>query len=129
MYGSMINDKHSGQGQRRQRHHRMQATNQKHSSSYPRVPSRPSNARPLLSVQSEGSNMKRMAAAPTEAGEAPAPAAPAISEGRRQRKAMEDDNSSDESGGEEVIVRVDSPSMLSFRQSSGTVHSPPPRDK
>jgi hypothetical protein len=32
----------------------------------------------------------------------------------------EDDNSSDESGGEEVIVRVDSPSMLSFRQ---------PRDK
>uniref|UniRef100_A0A0A8YQC8 Uncharacterized protein n=1 Tax=Arundo donax TaxID=35708 RepID=A0A0A8YQC8_ARUDO len=115
MYGSMINDMHSGQGQRRQRHHRMQARNQTHSSSYPRMPSRPSNARPLLSVQSEGSNMKRMAAAPTEAGEAPAPAAPApaTSDGGRRRKAMEDDNSSHESAGEEVIVRVDSPSMLS----------------
>nr|BAF41925.1 Na+/H+ antiporter [Phragmites australis] len=114
MYGSMINDMHSGQGQRRQRH-RMQATNQKHSSSYPRVPSRPSNARPLLSVQSEGSNMKRMAA-PKEAGEAPAPA---TSAGQRRRKAMEANNfSDDESAGEEVIVRVDSPSMLSFRQPS-----------
>ncbi|KAL6623724.1 hypothetical protein ACP70R_033603 [Stipagrostis hirtigluma subsp. patula] len=121
MYGSMINGMQSGQGQR---HHGMQATNQKHSSSYPRVPSRPSNTRPLLSVQSEGSNLRKpMAAAPTEAP------APATTAGRRRRKAMEDDNSSDESAGEEVIVRVDSPSMLSFHQSSGAVHSPSPLDK
>jgi len=31
-----------------------------HSSSYPRVPSRATDARPFLSVQSEGQNMNRM---------------------------------------------------------------------
>lgn len=87
--------------------------NQKQSSSYPRVPSRSSNARPLLSVQSEGSNlMSRKAPAL-----APAPAPAAGASRQRQRKAIEDDKSSDESAGEEeVIVRVDSPSMLSFTQ-------------
>ncbi|KAL6847481.1 hypothetical protein ACP4OV_023334 [Aristida adscensionis] len=122
MYGSTINVMHSG---RRQRQHRVQATEQKHSSSYPRVPSRPSNTRPLLSVKSEGSSMKRppMAAAPAEAP------APAMAAGRRRQ---EDDDSSDESGGEEVIVRIDSPSMLSFRQSSGAgagAGEPSPLDK
>ncbi|GJN35653.1 hypothetical protein PR202_gb24448 [Eleusine coracana subsp. coracana] len=127
MYGSMMDDMlHPSQGQRRQRNRRVQATNPRHSSSYPRVPSRQTNTRPLLSVQSEGSNMKRMAA-PKEAGEAATPAPPAPA-GQRRSKAMEDDNSSDESAGEEVIVRVDSPSMLSFRRSSSAVQSPPPRD-
>nr|ADK60916.1 plasma membrane Na+/H+ transporter [Distichlis spicata] len=122
MYGSMMDDMHPGQGQRRQRHRRIQVTNPRHSSSYPRVPSKQSNTRPLLSVQSEGSNMKRL-----EAGEA-APPAPLVTQ-RRPPQAMEDDNSSEESAGEEVIVRVDSPSMLSFRQSSGAaVRSPPPRE-
>ncbi|CAM0147134.1 unnamed protein product [Urochloa decumbens] len=120
MYGSMVNLT-SGQhhGHRRQKIHRTPMANQKHSSSYPRVP-RPSNTRPLLSVQSEGSNMKRLAA-PKDAT-----AAPATSGGQQQRKAMQDDNSSDESGGEEVIVRVESPSMLSFRQSAAADRSPPP---
>nr|AGB06353.1 plasmalemma Na+/H+ antiporter [Indosasa sinica] len=118
MYGSMpqINDMYSTtQSQRRQRLHRMQA-NQKHSSSYPGVPSRSSNARTLPCVKSEGSNMvdRRVAPAP------PVPVTAAAAGRRRRRKAIEeDDNSSDESAGEEeVIVRVDSPSMLSFCQSS-----------
>ncbi|KAF8655896.1 hypothetical protein HU200_060850 [Digitaria exilis] len=120
MYGSMVNL--TGQGHRRQRPPRLPAAKQRHSSSYPRVPSRPSNTRPLLFVQSEGSNMKRMA------GEAAAAApTPATSAGQqRPRTVTQDDNSSDDSAGEEVIVRVDSPSMLSFRQSSAAVDSPPP---
>lgn len=112
MYGSMINVMDAGQKFRRGG---LQASqkNQKQSSSYPRVPSRSSNARPLLSVQSEGSNlMSRKAPAL-----APAPAPAAGASRQRQRKAIEDDKSSDESAGEEeVIVRVDSPSMLSFTQ-------------
>lgn len=122
MYGSMVSLTSGQQGHRRQKPHGMPAASHRHSSSYPRVPSRPSNTRPLLYVQSEGSNMKRVAA--TAAGDDDAPAAPATSAGKQQqqRKAAaqggEDDNSSDDSGsgGEEVIVRVDSPSMLSFRQ-------------
>ncbi|CAN6339204.1 unnamed protein product [Urochloa humidicola] len=129
MYGSMVNLT-SGQhhGHRRQKTHRTPVANQKHSSSYPRVP-RPSNTRPLLSVQSEGSNMKRLAAPKdATAGEATTAApAPATSGGQQQRKAMQDDNSSDDSGGEEVIVRVDSPSMLSFRQSAASDRPPPPQ--
>jgi hypothetical protein len=109
MYGSMVSLSSGQQGHRRQRRHRVQATttNQKHSSSYPRMPSK---ERPLLSVQSEGSNMRRVAALPLRDAAATA---------QRRRKAMhlqEEDNSSDDSTGEQVIVRVDSPSMLSFRQ-------------
>ncbi|KAG2631030.1 hypothetical protein PVAP13_3KG576900 [Panicum virgatum] len=119
MYGSMVSP--SGQGHRRHRLRGMPVANKRHSSSYPRVPSRPPNARHLLSVQSEGSNMKRMAA-PKDAGQAnPAPA----TADQQQQKAMQDDNWSDDSAGEEVIVRVDSPSMLSFRQSAAGVGSPP----
>jgi hypothetical protein len=114
---SQMDDMQSGQREGQQRQRPMQqAKNPRHSSSYPRVPALPSTTRPLLSVQSEGSNMKRMGD-PKQAGDTAAPEAGQ----RRSNKALEeDDNSSDESGGEEVIVRVDSPSMLSFRQ---------PRDK
>ncbi|OEL26077.1 Sodium/hydrogen exchanger 7 [Dichanthelium oligosanthes] len=52
MYGSMVSLS-SGQGHRRQCHHPVRATNQKPSSSYPELALRPSNTRPLLSVQSE----------------------------------------------------------------------------
>lgn len=123
---SMINDMYSTQSQRRQRLHRMQA-NQKHSSSYPGVPSRPSNARTLPCVKSEGSNMVNGRVAPAP----PVPVTAAAAGRRRRRKAMEeDDNSSDESAGEEeVIIRVDSPSMLSFCQSSGAVDSPQAQGK
>jgi len=120
MYGSMVSP--SGQGHQRHRLRGMPVANKRHSSSYPRVPSRPPNARHLLSVQSEGSNMKRMAA-PKDAGQANP--APATSADQQQQKAMQDDNWSDDSAGEEVIVRVDSPSMLSFRQSAAGVGWPP----
>uniref|UniRef100_A0A0D9Y1X9 Cyclic nucleotide-binding domain-containing protein n=1 Tax=Leersia perrieri TaxID=77586 RepID=A0A0D9Y1X9_9ORYZ len=120
MYGSMINDMQPGQGQRRQRHrHTKASSNKGHSSSYPRVPSRSSNTqRPLLSVQSEGANMRTA----RQAAAAEASTTAAAGRRRRQRKAIEEgeDNSSDESTGEEIIVRVDSPSMLTFRQPSGS---------
>jgi len=127
MYGSMVSPSgQGGQGHRRHRPRGMPVANKRHSSSYPRVPSRPPNARHLLSVQSEGSNMKRMAA-PKDTGEATTTApAPATSADQQQQKVMQDDDSSDDSAGEEVIVRVDSPSMLSFHQSTAGVRSPPP---
>nr|QOI16611.1 Na+/H+ antiporter [Zea mays] len=134
MYGGSVVSLSSGQqGHRRQRpRHRVQAattmTNQKkHSSSYPRMPSI-SKERHLLSVQSEGSNMKRVAALPEVDATAPAPAGAAQGQ-RRQREAMnlqEEYNSSEDSAGEEVIVRVDSPSMLSFRESTAV---PPPQEQ
>uniref|UniRef100_A0A0E0BVT5 Cyclic nucleotide-binding domain-containing protein n=1 Tax=Oryza glumipatula TaxID=40148 RepID=A0A0E0BVT5_9ORYZ len=122
MYGSMINDMKSGQGQgqRRQRHrHTKASSNKAHSSSYPRVPSRSSNTqRPLLSVQSEGANMTTARQAAAAGASLPPEPEEAGRRRRRQRKAIEEDedNSSDESAGEEVIVRVDSPSMLTFRR-------------
>nr|BAK23260.1 Na+/H+ antiporter [Puccinellia tenuiflora] len=121
MYGSMMDDEmHTAQP--RPRPDRVEA-NQKHSSSYPKVPSRPlSNTRPLLSVRSEGSNMMKRKSAPAPA---PAPAHapalapfPALAAGRHHRAITEDGNLSDESTGEEVIVRVDSPSMLAFQPPS-----------
>jgi hypothetical protein len=103
--------------QRRPRRDRVEA-NQKHSASYPKVPSRPSSStRPLLSVQSEGSNLMNKKSAPAPAAPVLAPFPP-LAAGRHRRVIAEDDNSSDESAGEEVIVRVDSPSMLSFQPSS-----------
>lgn len=97
--------------------------NQKHSVSYPKVPSRAADTRSLLSVRSEGSNVmnRKSAPAPAIAPEL-APFPPPLAAGRQRRVVGEDDDSSDESVGEEVIVRVDSPSMLSFNPPSG-----PPR--
>lgn len=96
--------------------------NQKHSVSYPEVPSRASNTRPLLSVKSAGPRVMNRKSAPAQA---PAPAiAPFLPQaaGRVHRVVAEGDNSSDESEGEDVVVRVDSPGMLSFHPSPG-----PPR--
>ncbi|KAM0849196.1 hypothetical protein ACQ4PT_053881 [Festuca glaucescens] len=115
MYGSMMDDMHPAQ--RRQRLHPVKA-NQKHSASYPKVPSRAmSNTRPLLSVQSEGSNLMNRKSAPAPAAPALAPFPPLVA-GRQRRAIAEEDNSSDESVEEEIIVRVDSPSMLSFHPPS-----------
>jgi hypothetical protein len=107
---SQMDDMHPAQ--RRQRLHPVKA-NQEHSASYPKVPSRAmSNSRPLLSVQSEGSNLMNRKSAPAAPAIAPFPP-------RRQRRAIaEEDNSSDESVEEEIIVRVDSPSMLTFHPPS-----------
>ncbi|KAF7020363.1 hypothetical protein CFC21_033476 [Triticum aestivum] len=120
MYGSMTDGMHRARRQPRLAH---VEGNQKHSVSYPKVPSRAADTRPLLSVRSEGSNaMKRKSAPAPAIAPALAPFPPPLAEGRQRRAVGEDDDSSDESVGEEVIVRVDSPSMLSFNPPSG-----PPR--
>ncbi|GAB2226023.1 hypothetical protein Droror1_Dr00021806 [Drosera rotundifolia] len=80
-----------------------------HSQSYPNV--RPGPTRPLLSVRSEGSRRRRVQedlAVPEAAPSTPI----------RTRRLTPGD-SSDESGGEDdVIVRIDSPSRLSFQHAS-----------
>nr|AIA08676.1 salt overly sensitive 1 [Triticum aestivum] len=120
MYGSMTDGMHRARRQPRLAH---VEANQKHSASYPKVPSRAADTRPLLSVRSEGSNaMKRKSAPAPAIAPALAPFPPPLAAGRQRRAVGEDDDSSDESVGEEVIVRVDSPSMLSFN-----LPSVPPR--
>lgn len=85
-----------------------------HSLSYPRVPSVPAK-RPMVSVKSEGANTLRTKFNIQEnerAGNAPERKELHRDESRAKR-----DESSDDSGGEEEhIVRIDSPSRLSFRQ-------------
>lgn len=108
LYGSMVNDMH-------RRHRSIERTTQArpaHSQSYPRVPSRTTNNRPLLSVQSEGGSVNKRLGSRESSRLHPIPPPPV-----RKAKVVEDD-SSDESGGEEVIVRIDSPSTLSFRHAS-----------
>ncbi|WOL01002.1 sodium/hydrogen exchanger 8 [Canna indica] len=89
-----------------------------HSMSYPRIPSRTNARPPLVSVQSEGGSMKKRLNL-TASGK------PAVLPISTRRVKDAGDNSSDESGGEEVIVRIDSPSTLSFRHGSGTSIAPP----
>lgn len=85
-----------------------------HSLSYPRVSS--NYVRPLVSVRSEGSTTVRKN---LDVGElkGQTPILPLQSSSKKESRDM--DYSSDESGGEdEHIVRIDSPSTLSFRQAS-----------
>ncbi|XP_028067609.1 sodium/hydrogen exchanger 7 isoform X2 [Camellia sinensis] len=87
-----------------------------HSLSYPAVPS--SLGKVLVSVRSEGSttvrNHNREFKKVTEQN----PETP-LRSSNTQRSPVIDDDSSDESGAEdELIVRIDSPSRLSFRQPS-----------
>lgn len=91
-----------------------------HSLSYPRVPSRTVHARPLLSVQSEGGSINRR---PCSTDSAKLKSITPLPVRRRKTKVVEG-NSSDESGGEEVIVRIDSPSTLSFHHASGGLFPP-----
>ncbi|GAB4848155.1 Son of sevenless 1 [Ancistrocladus abbreviatus] len=83
-----------------------------HSLSYPRVP--PAQGRPLVSVRSEGSSASRHG---IQQEVFPGQDARPPSHGRKPSRII--DYSSDESGGEDdIIVRIDSPSRLSFRQAS-----------
>ncbi|KAL1568679.1 Son of sevenless 1 [Salvia divinorum] len=105
IYGSMINLR-----RRRPRSFlRSSRVKPAHSLSYPRVPSAPTH-RPMVSAKSEGSTTLKQKFRFQEykqVGNAPEP-----DESRARR-----DESSDDSGGEEEhIVRIDSPSRLSFRQ-------------
>lgn len=91
--------------------------NAAHSLSYPKVRPRATDPRPLLSVQSEGRNMNRRI---WSREYAKLPSFPPLPTRGKKAKAGED-ISSDESGGEEVIVRIDSPSSLSFRHDGSQV--------
>ena len=91
-----------------------------HSYSCPRVPSRPSNAQPLLSVQSEGGSLNVRLGSREYSRLVPVPPLPV----RKRKKKVIQDESSDESGGEEIIVTIDSPSTLSFRQNSESLLPP-----
>ncbi|XP_048554183.1 sodium/hydrogen exchanger 8-like isoform X1 [Triticum urartu] len=110
-----MDDMHGAQ--RRPSLHHAEA-NHKNIASYPKAPSRMASSTqlPLLSVRSEGSNATMNTTSALSPALAPFPPLAAA----RQRRVVvaEDDNSSDESVGEEVIVRVDSPSMLSFHLTS-----------
>ncbi|XP_057962922.1 sodium/hydrogen exchanger 8 [Malania oleifera] len=84
------------------------------SMSYPRSPS--NDGRPLVSIRSEGvATMRKNLVARNFIAQNPAP--PLQSAGTKKSYIIED--SSDESGADdEVIVTIDSPSRLSFRQAS-----------
>ncbi|KAH0452383.1 hypothetical protein IEQ34_019682 [Dendrobium chrysotoxum] len=110
IYGSMMNDMRGHFGSFR----RSSQGRKSHSLSYPRVPTgTAANVRPLVSVQSEGNSMHTRLGTREAFRVAPMPPLP----GRRRRRNVEGDDSSDDSGGE-VIVRIDSPSTLSFSNGS-----------
>ncbi|EHA8589906.1 putative Sodium/hydrogen exchanger 7 [Cocos nucifera] len=116
IYGSMVNDMYR-QYRNLRRTSRAKYT---HSLSYPRVPSRTVHARPLLSVQSEGGGINRRLCS-TDSSKLNSITPLRV---RRRKTKVVEGNSSDESGGEEVIVRIDSPSTLSFHQASGGLFPP-----
>ncbi|XP_020699162.1 sodium/hydrogen exchanger 8 isoform X1 [Dendrobium catenatum] len=106
IYGSMMNDMRGQFGSFR----RSSQGRKNHSLSYPRVPTgTAANVRPLVSVQSEGNSMNTRLGTREPFRVAPTPPLPR----RRRQRNVEGDDSSDDSGGE-VIVRIDSPSTLSF---------------
>lgn len=83
-----------------------------HSLSYPRVPS--AHQRPMVSVKSEGSTTLRRKLDMQEESNLSRLEKSHLNGSQARR-----DDSSDDSGGEdEHIVRIDSPSRLSFRQAS-----------
>ncbi|KAG0469711.1 hypothetical protein HPP92_016411 [Vanilla planifolia] len=106
IYGSMLNDFRRGFSHKKKS---LSQINPSLSYSYPEV-HKGENGRPLMSVQSEGRNLKRR----LDIGEttmAPIPTLPT----RRDDNIDHVVDSSDESDGE-VIVRIDSPSTLSFME-------------
>ncbi|OAY77908.1 Sodium/hydrogen exchanger 7 [Ananas comosus] len=120
MYGSMVNDMYGAQ----RRDRRASRANHVHSFSYPRVPSKTRSSETLVCVQSEGSSMKRRMKSMNSAKFSLIPPLPV----RRTEVAPAQENSSDDDddlGGEEVIVRIDSPSRLNFNHASGHLFSPP----
>uniref|UniRef100_A0A5B7A4E3 Cyclic nucleotide-binding domain-containing protein n=1 Tax=Davidia involucrata TaxID=16924 RepID=A0A5B7A4E3_DAVIN len=108
IFGSMVNNNrwHASSSKRSQ-------IKPSHSVSYPKVPS--NHGRPLVSIRSEGSSTVRKKLEVRELiGQNSTSQLQSSSTKERVR-----DDSSDESGAEdELIVRIDSPSSLSFRQAS-----------
>ncbi|KAL3652883.1 Son of sevenless 1 [Castilleja foliolosa] len=112
VYGSMINIR----GRRNQHSPKNRRVRPSHSVSYPNVPS--VHARPLVSIKSEGSTTlhtrldmqknKKQCNVPQDDDEL-----------RLNKNRTKGDDSSDDSGcDDEHIIRIDSPSKLSFRRGS-----------
>ncbi|XP_031384189.1 sodium/hydrogen exchanger 7 isoform X2 [Punica granatum] len=119
IYGSMEDVRYRGRS-----FIRINQSKTSHSLSYPSVPSH--HGRTLVSVRSEGSATatatsrtmpSRTSLGMREFSQQVLPRPQPHSADRREISAGNDD-SSDESGADEVIVRIDSPSRLSFRQAS-----------
>lgn len=109
-YGQMIET--GGHGQNYWSNSRSKPS---HSLSFPRTPSKITRHRPLESSRSEGSYIAKCSRPREAVGSQPEiPPLPT----KRRAKVNAADVSSDESG-DEIIVRIDSPSCLSFRQTSG----------
>lgn len=87
-----------------------------HSLSFPRTPPKIARRRPLVSSRSEGSYIAKFSS-PREAFGS-RPEIPPLPTNRRAK--VNANVSSDESG-DEIIVRIDSPSCLSFRQTPGNL--------
>ncbi|XP_042481679.1 sodium/hydrogen exchanger 8-like isoform X2 [Macadamia integrifolia] len=108
IYGSML-------GETRRRTRSFPKTSQmkpSHSISYPRVPSTGVLSRRLVSARSEGATTVSKS---LKAKEFRVPNPSTQIPSRRTRKGHSVDDSSDESGGDDdIIVRIDSPSGLSF---------------
>ncbi|XP_058108443.1 sodium/hydrogen exchanger 8-like isoform X1 [Magnolia sinica] len=86
-----------------------------HSLSYPRISSTTTYIHPLVSFQSAGATMNN-SLRPREFPE-PKPIPPSRSS--RKEGCIRDDSSDESSPEDELIVSIDSPSRLSFRQPSG----------
>ncbi|KAJ3672840.1 hypothetical protein LUZ60_006214 [Juncus effusus] len=120
MYGSMIDDMHGGTGKKYLTQKGMprlgSSTTDSHSKSYPRVPSRTESAtRTLTKVQSEGGESLRSRVL-NRAGSGPSNTVPPLPVRRERENEKEEESDDDEE--EEVIVRIDSPSTLTFHQPS-----------
>uniref|UniRef100_A0A1D1ZC97 Sodium/hydrogen exchanger 7 n=2 Tax=Anthurium amnicola TaxID=1678845 RepID=A0A1D1ZC97_9ARAE len=106
IFGSTVNDNY-------RRHQSLPGTT--HSMSYPLCPPMAMPTHQLMPVQSGGGSLNKSYRAGEITKFPPVSQVPP-----RSRKFLAKDNSSDESSGEEeVIVRIDSPSRISFHQASG----------
>ncbi|OMO72604.1 hypothetical protein COLO4_27555 [Corchorus olitorius] len=106
IFGSMVDVQRRSRSLSRMNLHRPT-----HSLSYPRVPSYPGH--PLVSVKSEGAaTLRKKLEGRKFAGHISPPQ-------QKDSNTKEGHDSSDESGAEEeILIRIDSPSTLSFRQAS-----------
>ncbi|XP_050375032.1 sodium/hydrogen exchanger 7 isoform X4 [Argentina anserina] len=112
-YGSMVNVRRHARS-----FPRSVPTEPSHTVSYPNVPF--AESRPLVSVRSEGASTVRKNLQVRKSAEKATPPGQSSTDAKESPVVINDD-SSDESGGEDdVIIRIDSPSRLSFRHAHFT---------
>lgn len=86
--------------------------------SYPNVPL--SDSRPLVSVRSEGSSTVRKNLQVRKIADKITPPAQSSTDPIQSHVVIDDDSSDDSGGEDDVIIRIDSPSRLSFRHAHFT---------